>query len=94
MGKKDRESDDVRGIEDIKSIIGEKVNEINCAMCNLTLKREEVKFLLSSTELLELELPLEKRQVCIDCYSTRNSDVPRMKKYKQRLNSYREISLE
>lgn len=89
MEERNEKSDDryiVKGMD-------EEVNKINCAVCNLILRTGEVKFLLSSTELLELNLPLEKRQVCIDCYSTMNNDVPRIKRYKQRLNLYKEINL-
>ncbi len=67
---------------------GEKVN---CAVCNSALMKEELKFLLSSIELLEFDLPLEKRQVCVDCYSTMNSDIVRIKRYRQKFNIYKKL---
>jgi hypothetical protein len=42
---------------------------MRCSLCRKLLKNQDVKFLVSSAELHELFLPVEKRHLCLRCYS-------------------------
>ena len=46
---------------------------MRCAVCQRTLIKEEVKFLVASAELQEISLPIDKRYLCTRCYSGMNT---------------------
>ncbi len=89
-----------KDVEDGKSISmgAEAESSINCALCNTPIKSREIRFLLSSAELLKLDLPIKERQVCVSCYSStrsiaakRNRPVAENRKYSEQ---YANIDIE
>ncbi len=48
---------------------GKVSGRLCCSVCRKLLRDREVKFLVSSAELHELFLPVERRCLCLRCYS-------------------------